>query len=43
MLKRYDLLAKRFVNIGKVYPTDNDIIQLLQERTRKISDKAGAE
>jgi fatty acid desaturase len=36
MRKRYDLLAKNFVNIGNRYHNDEEVIQLLKSRTRKI-------
>lgn len=36
MLKRYDLLAKNFVNLGNRYHSDEDIIQLLKSRTAKL-------
>jgi hypothetical protein len=34
--KRYDLLAKHFVNIGDQYRSDEEIIAFLRSRTRKI-------
>jgi len=34
--KRYDLLAKYFVNIGDRYKTDEEIIEFLKLRTQKI-------
>lgn len=37
MGKRYDLLAKHFVNIGERYSSDEEIIAFLKQRTRKIS------
>jgi hypothetical protein len=37
MGKRYDLLAKHFVNIGDRYQTDAEIIDFLKQRTRKIT------
>lgn len=37
MLKRYDLLAKNFVNIGNRYSSDAEVIAFLKQRTRKIS------
>lgn len=36
MRKRYDLLAKHFVNIGDRFQTDEEIISFLKERTRRI-------
>jgi len=36
MLKRYDILAKHFVNIGNTYQSQEEIIALLKERTRRI-------
>lgn len=36
MLKRYDLLAKSFVNIGNRFGSDADVIHFLQQRTKKI-------
>jgi hypothetical protein len=36
MGKRYDLLAKNFVNIGDRFQTDAEIISFLKQRTRKI-------
>lgn len=36
MLKRYDLLAKHFVNIGEQFKTEDEIILFLKSRTRKI-------
>ncbi len=36
MRKRYDLLAKNFVNIGNRFESDDQIIDLLKSRTRKI-------
>ncbi|RAJ75144.1 fatty acid desaturase [Chitinophaga dinghuensis] len=41
MSKRYDLLAKHFVNIGGKFKSDEEIMDFLKERTRKI--KAVAE
>lgn len=37
MRKRYDLLAKNFVNVGNRYHSDEEVIQLLKSRTRKIA------
>jgi hypothetical protein len=37
MSKRYDLLAKHFVNIGDRFQTDAEIICFLKQRTRKIT------
>ncbi|RYZ44924.1 MAG: fatty acid desaturase, partial [Sphingobacteriales bacterium] len=37
MTKRYDLLAKHFVNIGDRYSSDEEVIAFLKSRTRKIS------
>lgn len=36
MLRRYDLLEKKFVNIGEVHQSPQEVIQLLRARTRKI-------
>ncbi|QHS61152.1 fatty acid desaturase family protein [Chitinophaga agri] len=36
MTKRYDLLAKNFVNIGNRYSSDEEIILFLRQRTKKI-------
>jgi hypothetical protein len=36
MSKRYDLLAKNFVNLGNRFKSDEEVIQLLKNRTRKI-------
>jgi len=36
MRKRYDLLAKHFVNIGNVYKTDEEVIAFLKLRTQKF-------
>ncbi|GAB2960252.1 hypothetical protein GCM10027048_29840 [Hymenobacter coalescens] len=36
MTKRYDLMAKHFVNLGGRYQSDAEIIELLKTRTRKI-------
>ncbi|MEM9820001.1 MAG: fatty acid desaturase, partial [Bacteroidota bacterium] len=40
MLKRYDVLADRFVNINNVYQSKEEIIAFLKERTRKIEPKS---
>jgi fatty acid desaturase len=37
MRKRYDLLAKHFVNIGDAYASDEDIILFLKGRTMRIA------
>ena len=37
MRDRYDLLARHFVNLGGRYKTDEEIIAMLRERTRKIN------
>ncbi|ATL46082.1 fatty acid desaturase [Chitinophaga caeni] len=34
--KRYDLLAKHFVNIGDRYASEDEVIELLKFRTRRI-------
>ncbi len=34
--KRYDLLAKNFVNIGNRYSSDDEVIAMLRSRTQKI-------
>lgn len=36
MSKRYDLLARHFVNIGDKYSSDEEIIAFLRGRTKKI-------
>lgn len=36
MLKRYDVLASRFVNINNIYRSDEEVVAFLKERTRKI-------
>ena len=36
MLKRYDILAKHFVNIGNTYQSQEEIIALLKGRTRRL-------
>ena len=36
MRKRYDLLAKNFVNINNTFKTDEEIMSLLKERTKKF-------
>jgi hypothetical protein len=36
MRKRYDLLAKHFVNIGDRFSSDEEIIAFLKVRTKKI-------
>ncbi|CAL1521641.1 fatty acid desaturase [Chitinophaga sp. MM2321] len=36
MGKRYDLLAKHFVNIGDRFQTDAEVISFLKQRTRRI-------
>jgi fatty acid desaturase len=40
MRKRYDLLAKYFVNIGNRYTSDEQIIAMLKARTKKIDVSA---
>lgn len=37
MRKRYDLLAKHFVNIGNVYSSDEEVIAFLKSRTQRIA------
>ncbi len=37
MRKRYDLLAKNFVNINNAFTSDEEIIALLKERTKKFN------
>lgn len=37
MRKRYDLLAKHFVNLGDRYSSDEEVIAFLKSRTRKIA------
>lgn len=36
MLKKYDWLAKNYVNIGETFQTDTEVIALMKERTRKF-------
>ena len=36
MRKRYDLLAKHFVNLGDRFSTDKEIIGFLKSRTKRI-------
>ena len=36
MLKRYDKLAKHFVNLGNRFKTENEVIAFLKSRTRKM-------
>jgi len=38
MMKRYDLLANHFVNIGNRFTSDDEVIALLKQRTKKISN-----
>jgi fatty acid desaturase len=38
MGKRYDLLAKNFVNIGNRFNSDEEIMAFLRQRTKKISE-----
>ena len=42
MRKRYDLLAKHFVNIGNRFSTDEEVIAFLKKRTRKIAFEPAA-
>lgn len=37
MRKRYDLLAKNFVNVGNRYKNDQEVIELLKSRLEKIA------
>ncbi|AWM33356.1 fatty acid desaturase family protein [Hymenobacter nivis] len=37
MLKRYDLLAKNFVNLGGRYGSDADVVALLRARSRRFA------
>jgi hypothetical protein len=37
MGKRYDLLAKHFVNLGNRFSSDEEIIAFLKSRTVRIS------
>jgi fatty acid desaturase len=37
MTKRYDLLAKHFVNIGDRFQTDAEVISFLKQRTLRIT------
>jgi hypothetical protein len=41
MRKRYDLLAKHFVNIGKRYGSDEEVIAFLKSRTQRIAFPVG--
>jgi len=36
MLKRYDLLASHFVNLGNRFTSEDEVIALLKQRTKKI-------
>ena len=36
MMKRYDVLAEHFVNIGNVFKSDEEIVNFLKSRTRRI-------
>jgi hypothetical protein len=36
MRKRYDLLAKHFVNIGNRFSSDEEVIAFLKSRTEKV-------
>lgn len=36
MLKRYDVLADKFVNINNVYQSKDEVIAFLKERTRRV-------
>jgi len=38
MRKRYDLLAKNFVNINNTFKSDEEVIDLLKERTKKFDE-----
>ena len=38
MRKRYDLLAKNFVNINNTFKSDEEVMTLLKERTRKFEN-----
>ena len=40
MTKRYDLLAKHFVNIGNRFSSDEEIMEFLRNRTKKININA---
>lgn len=42
MRKRYDLLARHFVNIGDTYANDDEVIAFLKSRTRKCEPAATA-
>lgn len=42
MTKRYDVLAKHFVNINNVYASDQEIMDMLRSRTKRF-DKEGLE
>jgi fatty acid desaturase len=39
MLGRYDNLAKHFVDVGGIFKTDEEVIQHLKERTKRIDRK----
>ena len=41
MRKRYDLLARHFVNIGDRFSSEGEIISFLKSRTRKIVEYTG--
>ncbi len=36
MLKRYDVLARHFVNLNERYASEEEVIQMLKRRTKKI-------
>jgi hypothetical protein len=38
MFKRYDLLAKHFVNLENRYSNDTEVIDFLRSRTRAIKE-----
>ncbi|QIL75790.1 fatty acid desaturase family protein [Hymenobacter sp. HDW8] len=40
MTKRYDLMAKHFVNVGDRYKNDEEIIEMLKSRTVRFSEEA---
>ncbi len=41
MTRRYDLLAKHFVNLGNRFSSDEEVIEFLKSRTKKINVRVG--
>jgi fatty acid desaturase len=40
MRKRYDVLAKHFVNINGIYESEDEVISMLKERTKRFDKQA---